>query len=47
MTNDQVNLFADIEEQEKKQREAADYERRKAVPGLLSVNEMTSEFDQI
>lgn len=47
MTNVQVNLFADVEEEEKRRKEAADLERRRAIPGLIGANEATTEYDQI
>lgn len=47
MTNAEVDLFADVEEEEKKRREEAELERQKAIPGLIGVNERTTEYDQI
>lgn len=47
VTNVQVNLFADVEEEEKRRKEAADLERRRAIPGLIGANEATTEYDQI
>lgn len=47
VTNVQVNLFADVEEEEKRRKEAAELERRKAIPGLIGVNDRASEYDQI
>ena len=47
MTNVQVNLFADVEEEEKRRKEAAEMERRRAIPGLIGVNDTAKEYDQI
>ena len=47
VTNDNYDLFADEKEMRKKQEAAADLERRKQIPGLVSANELPTEFDEL
>lgn len=47
VTNMNVDLYADEKEQARQQAAQADFERRKQVPGLLGVNEMPTEYDQV
>lgn len=57
ITNDSVDLFADVKEEAKRQAERVDhmrendqqeeFERRKAIPGLVGVNEVPDGYDPV
>ena len=47
VTNANYDLFADEKERKKQEEAAADLERRKQIPGLVSANEMPTDFDEL
>ena len=47
VTNANYDLFADEKERKKQEEAAADLERRKQIPGLVSTNEMPTDFDEL
>ena len=47
VSNANYDLFADEKEQRKREEMAADLERRKQIPGLVSTNELPTDFDEL